>query len=78
MKIPSGLSKGLTEEQQNSLERELKSSVLAKQLRRWLRTEIANAELREEQVVVDGIGALAAQLGERRGLRRVLNTLPEE
>tara|TARA_Y100000114_G_scaffold43216_1_gene38655 strand:- start:5991 stop:6215 length:225 start_codon:yes stop_codon:yes gene_type:complete len=71
------LSKGLTEDQKETLERELKSSLLAKQLKLWLQKNIMNAELREEQLVSQGIAELASQVGQRRGYRTVLSLFPE-
>lgn len=78
MKLPVSLTKGLSEEQQQNLERELKSSVLARQLRKWLAAEIASKEIQEESLTSFEISELAIHVGERRGYRRVLNILPEE
>ena len=72
------LTRGLTDEQVEQLDREIKHSVLARQLRKYLQKEIANSELREEQLYSQGIAELAAQVGGRRELRTVLNLIPEE
>jgi len=76
VKLPSALAKGLSEDQLTQLESELKHSLLGKQLRKYLSEKIVNAEIKEEQVAHEGIGALASQVGERRGYRLVLNQLP--
>ena len=76
MKLSTNLTKGLTEEQQKTLEREVKSSVLAKQLRKRLRElhlETLSAEENTESEI-----ELYRLIGQRRGFRRVLNLLPEE
>jgi hypothetical protein len=77
VKLPSGLAKGLSEDQLKQLESELKHSLLAKQLRKYLAEKMTNAEIKEEQVCSEGIAALASQVGERRGYRLVLNQLPQ-
>jgi len=77
MRTPAKLSKGLTEEQQNQLERELTSSVLAKQLRLALKSGI-EATYEHEEVEDITLEHLSRTIGERRGLRSVLKLLPEE
>jgi hypothetical protein len=78
MRLPVQFTRGLTEEQQKNLEHELKNSVLARQLRKWLTDEIAGKVIDEEAMSSFDITELATHVGERRGYRRVLNNLPEE
>lgn len=76
MKIPAQLSKALTEAQKKELESNLKSSVLAKQLRKYLEDGIKAVEIAEEQIAAEP-NAVLALLGQRRGYRQILNLLPE-
>lgn len=77
MKMPAALLKGLSDEEKKRLESDLKSSVLAKQLRKYLKSHIENNIIDEESL---GYTAddLCKLLGERRGFRAVLNLFPEE
>lgn len=68
---------GLDDPDKQRLERELKSSLLAKHLRVWLTKSIANLEITEEQLKPFSEPELASLIGERRGLRSILKLLPE-
>jgi len=77
MKIPLTLTKGLSDEEAESLERELKNSIIAKQLRKILSHCIQMLEINEEQLKLE-TNDLYSLIGERRGLRSVLKLLPED
>ena len=76
MRIPASLSKGLSEEQVEQLGRELKSSLLAKQLRKCIQSEIEHT-YEYEELDAPNVEGLFRTIGVRRGLRSVLNLLPE-
>lgn len=75
--MPASLSKGLNEEQLKDLERELKSSVVVKQLRKHI-LKCIESNIVDEESLGYTADDLCKLLGERRGLRAVLNLLPEE
>lgn len=75
-KIPAQLSKGLTEQEQERLAAELKSSLLAKKLRASLQERLEESYRTEEQEVE--LSAVFKAIGERRGYRSVLKLLPED
>lgn len=76
MKIPAAFSKGLTEKQIESLERELKNSVLAKLLRAELQRRIELA-YKEDETEARTLEDIFTNVGERRGYRQILNLIPE-
>lgn len=78
MKLPSRLIKGLSKEQTDQLERELKSSLLAKQLRKALKEDIESLYKQEEFNDTAEFNQYVKALGERRGYRAILNLIPEE
>lgn len=76
MKVPISLSKGLKQEQIEQLERELKHSVLVKQLRKYIDKEI-KCTYDTEELDSATMELLFRTVGVRRGLRQVLNLIPE-
>ena len=74
-KVPVSLAKKLSASELKSLESELKSSTLAKELRRVIRELIETSYKQEESGQLEDY---ALTVGERRGLRMVLNLLPEK
>ncbi len=69
------LVQGLTPEQQEQISSQLKSGILAKQLRIHIRKEIEALYKVEE--TLDDMDYIKT-IGQRRGLRYVLKLLPEE
>lgn len=78
MKMPASLVKGLSEEEIKQLERDLKSSVLAKRLRQTLKGRMEALYKEEEYASTDSMNEYLKVLGERRGYREILNLIPEE
>lgn len=78
MKIPVQLSKGLSNEQLGLLETQLKSSLLAKQLRKVILKNIESSYEEEESLLDANPSSYLKAVGERRGYRHVLNLLPED
>ena len=78
MKIPAHLSKGLDANELEQLERELKSSILAKKLRKTVKGRIEALYKEEEYATTDSLNEYLKVLGERRGYREILNLIPEE
>ena len=68
---------GLTDDEKERLEKDIKHSLLAKQLRLWLTKSIDNLEISEEQLKPFSESELASLIGERRGLRSILKLIPE-
>lgn len=75
-KVPVSLVKNLSASASDRLVRELKNSVLAKQLRTEIRSQIEATYAEEEST--DSIEELWKLIGRRRGLRSILNLLPEK
>jgi hypothetical protein len=80
MRLNSSLTRGLDEAEISKLANEIKHSVLAKQLREFLRKEIELSYRAEEQVTAehDNLQFYLKEVGERRGYRQVLNLILEE
>lgn len=80
MRLPVALTKGLEEAQVKQLVTEIKSSVLARQLRKVLREEIERS-YRAEEIVSEGndnTSFYLKEVGERRGYRQILHMILEE
>jgi hypothetical protein len=78
LRISTLLSRGLTEEQLKQLEKEIKGSVLAKQLRTFLREEIERSYKAEESLEHDSLPLYLKEVGARRGHRQVLHLILDE
>jgi len=78
MKLPTSLSKGLTDEERQRLESDLKHGIAIRKLRETLEHRIRNTELMEESFTDPSVAQLASQLGERRGYRAILELLNPE
>lgn len=79
MKI-TRLARGLTESEVQQLASEVKTSLLAKTLRAFLRDEIERSYRAEEQVSEsnDTLPFYLKEVGERRGYRQILHMILEE
>jgi len=77
MKIPAQLSKGLSKEEVEQLENNLKHSVLARKLREYLQSAIEHMEITEESIDAE-LYQIYSIVGQRRGFRQILNLLPEK
>jgi hypothetical protein len=74
-KVPVSLAKKLSASELKRLESDLRNSVLAKELRRVIREHLESSYIREE---TGDIEDYSLSVGERRGLRTILNLLPEK
>lgn len=82
MRLSTHLTRSLTDEQIKLLSSEIKSSLLAKCLREFLKAEIERS-YRAEEVASSSLNAeqlplYLKEVGERRGYRQVLNLILEE
>jgi predicted methyltransferase MtxX (methanogen marker protein 4) len=80
MKFPVALIKDLDEDQMKQLGAEIRGSLLAKCLRKFLREEIERSYRAEEQLDQshDALPFYLKEVGERRGYRQVLHMILEE
>ena len=77
MMIPTVLARGLSNEDITVLEGQLKSGILAKQLRKYLKAEI-EALYVDEEVEFTPTEEIRQMIGRRSGFRTILNLLPED
>ena len=75
MKINTLLTRGLTEEQINTLQGEIKHSLLAKVLREFLQDEIEKSYRIEEVSDTESLPLYLKEVGERRGYRQLLKLI---